>query len=78
MSPEEEQEEAIVGLGGLCRGDGVGVIRLVAIWVQLQPHRSHLLLTQPLSWGWGFPQLQPGTAELSQHLILLGKPGATG
>lgn len=78
MSPEEEQEEAIVGLGSLCEGDRFGVMRLVVIWVHLQPHRSHLLLTQPLSWGWGFPQLQPGTVERSQHLTLLGKPGATG
>lgn len=62
MSRDKEQEEAMVRLGGLCRGHGVGVKRdetLVVIWVQLQPHRSHLLLTQPLSWGRGFPHLQP-------------------
>lgn len=71
----------MVRLWGLCTGDRLGVKRdetLVAIWMQLQPNRSHLVLTQPLSWGWGFPQLQPGTVELSQHLTLLGKPGATG
>lgn len=36
LSPEEEQEEAMVRLGSLCKGDRFGVMRLVAIWVHLQ------------------------------------------